>query len=433
MFNGKEESFIQTEEVIFYLDLSTDFAKERRVRKAIKDFISEYNELKEAVSYGMVLFKKNKEIFSLFDADQDAITEKIKELWEERDKEESYFENGLYYILAYIFKKSRTKPQVYRVIVLSDRASSQTNEYHTALYNLVLKCKNFSAFIDIIRVGDKKFYEDDVKLKIIASETFGGVLYCRDDKELKTYLSSLTESRKEYSIRETSIGEIDTENIPFYERLATDLLSLTSEDTNICILCGEEICQVCKNTNDILHKCYNCNVAFHQCCVAHYSVKNNIGIPYIFRCPNCGALLKIEKQLVETLIKKEKSKEIQKQPKQSFLVDNKASEREGREKIQVSKEQEITQQVKAKKEQRIRVGGFFGNEIVIGNDSNSESPKKKDNGESVETINKEEEEEKISITSLNPPKSGNSLKFCPLCGEAVKTSHYCPKCGSKID
>lgn len=433
MFNGKDKSFIQTEEVIFYLDLSTDFAKERRVRKAIKDFISDYNELKEAVSYGMVLFKKNKEIFSLFDADQDAITEKIKELWEERDKEESYFENGLYYILAYIFKESRTKPQVYRVIVLSDKASSQTNEYHTALYNLVLKCKNFSAFIDIIRVGDKKFYEDDVKLKIIASETFGGVLYCRDDKELKTYLSSLTESRKEYSIRETSIGEIDTENIPFYERLATDLLSLTSEDSKICSLCGEEICQICKDTNDVLHKCYNCNVAFHQCCVAHYSVKNNIGIPYIFRCPNCGALLKIERQLIEPLIKKEKPKEIKNQPKQSFLLDKKDTERVGMEKRQVSKEQEISKSVKAKKEQRIRVGGFFGNEIVVGNGSSHETPKKKATAAPTKMLKKEDDEESISITSLNPPKSISSMRFCPLCGEAVKDSHFCPKCGSKID
>ena len=90
---------------------------------------------------------------------------------------------------------------MYRIIVLSDSPRSLSEEYNSALYDLILKAKHFSIYIDIIRVGDKKFYKDDVKLKVITSETFGGTLYCREEKQLKRYLSSLVGSRKDYSFR----------------------------------------------------------------------------------------------------------------------------------------------------------------------------------------------------------------------------------------
>ncbi|TFF98017.1 MAG: VWA domain-containing protein [Promethearchaeota archaeon] len=429
---GANDYSTPDEEVIFYLDLSTDFTKEKRVRKAIKEFISEYNELHSSVSYGLIMFKKNKEIYSLLDENQEKLLESVSETWEQREKEYSYFENGLYYVLAYVFQKSRTEPKVYRIIVLSDNPSSQTNEYHTALYNLILKCKNFSTYIDIIRLGNQKFYEDDVKLKIIASETFGGVLYCRDDKELKTYLLSLTESRREYSMREITTGEIDKSNTLFYERLATDLISLTSEDTKICLICKEEICQICGKPNDTLHKCYSCNVAFHHCCAAHYSAKNNIGIPYIFRCPNCGALLKIEEKYVLPLFEKD-TEEIEKKPRESFLLDEKILAQEKVSINQANIEEELIKKTEEQKEKRIKVGGYFGSEIVLGKDKSAKMIKKTRKSKEMSDTKTEDKKQKISITKLNPPVSNQSVKFCPLCGEAVKGSQFCPKCGSKID
>lgn len=432
MSEPKSNYSITKEEVIFYLDLSTDFAWGRRVRKGIKEFMSEYNELKQLVTYGIVLFKKNKEIFSLFDAHQEKILDTIKELWDEREMGLSYFENGLYYILAYIFKKSRTEPHVYRVIVLSDKPSSQTNEYHSALYNLVLKCKNFSTYIDIIRLGDQKFYEDDVKLKIIASEAFGGVLYCQDDKNLNTYLTSLTESRKDHSIRQSSMEDIDTDSIPFYERLATDLISLTSEDQKLCLVCEDELCQICESPNDILRKCYNCNGAFHHCCAAKYSLNNNIGIPYIFRCPNCGALLKIEKEFVMPHIEKEKRKPKPEQTRNPFLLDKEQSLTTESRSREVEEEQRSEPQADEPKERKIKIGGFFGNEIVIRKDGSTKVSKQKVETGSSENLLEEEKEEQISITSLNPPRPEQTLKFCPVCGEAVKGSPFCPHCGSDL-
>ncbi len=429
------KSTASNEEVVFYIDLSTDFIKEKRVRKAIEDFIDEYNEMDKEASYGLALFKKNKDIFSIFDEGEETIIDTISEVWDEREEGANYFENGLYYILAYIFQKSRSEPKIYRIIVLSDRPSEQSEDYHTALYDLILKSKTFNTFIDIIRIGDKKFYPDDVKLRIIASETFGGVLYCRNSKELSTYLNSLTKSREEYSFELDEVEEIVCENLLFYERLATDLISLTDGESKVCSLCEGEQCQICEDPKDIPHKCYNCGICFHNCCIAKFSAENNIGVPYIFRCPDCGALLKIDNDLITPFLEKEEEK----QEEFSFLIDKEVvAQKEANTKEHVEEEEEVEP-----KEKKIKVGGFFGNEIILDKKTSSDtedSVGKEPEGLEIQEINdereeekEEEEESKISITTLNPPKSVPTIKFCPLCGESVKGSKFCPKCGSKLE
>jgi hypothetical protein len=233
--------------------------------------------------YGLVIFKTNKELFTIYNQEPEEILATIKEIWDEREKDINYFENGLYEILAYIFKKSRKIHKLYRIIVISDAPSSLSEEYNTALYDLVLKAKNFSTYIDILRVGNQKFYNDDVKLKVITSETFGGTLYCRNEKHLKRYLSSLVRSREEYSSKSSYKEEISPKDYAFFERLATDLISISSLDYKTCFFCDNEVCEICEDPNDELHKCFNCNSCFHSCCIAQYSINNNIGVPYIFR------------------------------------------------------------------------------------------------------------------------------------------------------
>ena len=106
----------------------------------------------------------------------------------------------MFEVLAYIFTKSKENRKNYRVIVFSDTPSGLSEEYHHALYDLLLKAKFFDTFIDIIRVGDEKFFSDDVKLKVMTSETQGGVFYANDPKLVPDILNSLLQNKTEFTV-----------------------------------------------------------------------------------------------------------------------------------------------------------------------------------------------------------------------------------------
>jgi hypothetical protein len=80
---------------------------------------------------------------------------------------------------------------------------------------------------------------------------------------------------------------------------------------------------------------------------------------------------------------------------------------------------------------KVKVGGYFGVEITVktnGLKNNLVPP-------ATETIVSDSEgttqvEEKISITSLKPPRRG-TIKFCQICGFTLKATSLCPKCGFK--
>ena len=416
-----------TEEIIFYLDLSTDFLKKKYLIRGLEIFIEENEKSNKKSLYGLVFFKMNKELFTIYNQKPEKILETIKEIWDEREKDNNYFENGLYEILAYIFKKSRKIRKLYRILVLSDAPSNLSEEYNTALYDLILKAKNFSTYIDIIRVGDQKFYSDVVKLKIMTSETFGGTLYCRNEKHLKKYLSSLVRSREEYSFISSYKEKISPKDYAFFERLATDLISLSPLDYETCFFCDNEVCEICEDPNDELHKCFNCNACFHICCIAKYSAENNIGVPYIFRCPKCEALLKIDEDLIQSfnkmdeLVKTSEFLEKNIEDKSNQLIEEKDQ-----------KTTEIIPEERKSKETLVRIGGYFGPEIKINTKktSNNQVTTQAEKNSSKSTP---EKIKKISITSLHPPKSKFIIKFCPICGKNVKDASICPYCGSKIE
>ena len=199
MITGDE--VVSSEEFIFYLDLISDFLKKKSVIKAINAFIKEKEKLNTLTSYGVVIFQRNENPVNLYDLkDGDSLINTINKSWENKENEQSYLENGLYEILAYIYRKSRKTRKDYRVIIISDTPSKLSEDYYNALYDLLIKAKKFSAFIDIIRVGEEKFYEDDVKLKIITSETHGGTFYCPNEKLLQNILGSLIQNKREFKI-----------------------------------------------------------------------------------------------------------------------------------------------------------------------------------------------------------------------------------------
>ncbi len=427
---------INIEEFIFYLDLVSDFLKKKSVIKAITAFIKEKGKHNALASYGVVIFQRDENPINLYDLkDADSVTEVINKAWSNKESDKSYLENGLYEILAYIFRKSRTKRKNYRVIIISDTPSKLSADYYNALYDLLIKAKKFSTFIDIIRVGEEKFYEDDVKLKVISSETHGGTFYCPNEKLLQNILGSLVQNKNEFKvIKSSNAEEILQEDQVFYERLAVDLISLSPEDQEICIICEQELCPICEAHSDEIHKCFNCNAKFHSCCASKYSLAKNIGFKHIFRCPQCETLLKLDEDYVNMIYEEDLEEElpqISEEPLEALIEEE--EEEEIIEEVIEDTEEVVEFEPEApsppETTKKVKVGGFFGTEITI----TTKNVQKKQISETHEI--KEEKKESVSISSLKPPRKrggAKTISLCQICGATIKNSKICPTCGAKV-
>lgn len=437
-----------SEEFIFYIDLISNFLKKKSVMKAINSFIKEKDKYNALSSYGVVLFQKGENPVSEYDLkDSESILNIIDEAWENREIEKSFLENGLYEILAYIFRKSRKSRKNYRVIIVSDTPSKLSEDYYNALYDLLIKAKKFSAFIDIIRVGDEKFYEDDVKLKVISSETQGGMFYCQNEKLLQNILGSLIQNKSEFKVLKTEkVDQILGEDKVFYERLAVDLISLSADDEEKCTICEQELCPICEAHSDEIHKCFNCDAKFHSCCAAKYSLAKNIGFNHLFRCPQCEILLKLDEEYVEMIYKEDLEEEIypedvpviekpviQEQVAEEPVVENHFIE-EPRIENNIDEEGELvssevpTSTPTSGTTKKVKVGGFFGTEIEI-NLKNDTAPTPKIEQSPVVP------EKQVSITALKPPrkKRASTIKLCRICGATIQKTKNCPVCGATVD
>ncbi|MFX1314339.1 MAG: hypothetical protein ACFE9T_00615 [Promethearchaeota archaeon] len=447
---------INSEEFIFYIDLSTNFMKKKSLIKAIGAFIKEKNRFNALSSYGIVIFQKDDNPITVYDLKEtEKVLNTLNEVWDTREVEQSYLENGLYEILAYIFRRSRVARKNYRVIIISDTPSKLSEEYHLALYDLLIKAKKFSAFIDIIRVGDKKFYDDDVKLKVISSETQGGTFYCNDEKLFQNILGSLIQNKQEFKVIQTDEDPVLEEDQTFYEGLAVDLITLTPDDEEICTICELELCPICEAYSDEIYKCFNCNAKFHNCCAAKYSLAKNIGFKHIFRCPQCETLLKLDEEFVNMIYEEDQEEELGKvsvieQSTEEEYYQEKFIEEELEQK-QYEEDSEFELEIKSLKPpsmplkrlprpemtKKVRVGGFFGREIEVKVNNN----KLKESGSQITgqdlkaSVDLEKIEENISITALKPPKKRSSVKLCRICGATLQLYDVktCPVCGAKID
>ncbi|MFX1571393.1 MAG: hypothetical protein ACFFB0_01480 [Promethearchaeota archaeon] len=434
-----------SEEFIFYLDLTGEFLKKKVLVKAINTFIKEKDNFNALSSYGIVIFQKNENPVNVYDLkDSETVLKIVNKAWDTRETEQSYLENGLYEILAYIFRKSRETRKNYRVIIISDTPSSLSEDYYNALYDLLIKAKKFFTFIDIIRVGSEKFYEDDVKLKVISSETQGGMFYCQDEKLLQNILGSLVQNKREFNvIKVEGSDQILEEDKVFYERLAVDLISLSSEDVEICTICEQELCPICEAYSDEIHKCFNCGAKFHNCCAAKYSLAKNIGFKHIFRCPQCDTLLKLDEEFVIMVYEEDLEEdltdidlsvsEIEELPEEELVQIDFTEELEQVEEQIVEQEEHSSDISKLhpppEARKKVKVGGFFGKEIEI-------KLKKELPSHTKGSIASKEREEPISITALKPPrkKTPGTIKLCKICGATLSgTVTICPTCGANLD
>jgi len=429
---------VNSEEFIFYLDLSKDFIKKKNLMKSINGFEKEKEKFHSISTYGLIMFQKKENLITIYDQPNTEIISKvINDNWESREDNKSFLENGLFEVLAYIFTKSKEKRKNYRVIILSDTPSDLSEEYRHALYDLLLKAKFFDTFIDIIRVGDEKFYSDDVKLKVMISETKGGVFYCNDPKLLPDILNSLLQNKSEFSVilPEENSEFLDEDKL-FYEKLAVDLITLDPEDEEICTICNQELCPICEAHSDEIHKCYNCDAKYHLCCAAKYSINNNIGFKHIFRCIKCDTLLKLDEEFVKLIYEEEHGEEFEEPEFEDEILQEERNaidfEEDDKPIGQVDTEysRELAETVITKK---VKIGGYFGQEVEITTKANNHNIPQSSNTmihiqEEGETMSKEP----VSITSLRPPKK-KTIKLCKICGETVKNMSICPTCGAKID
>lgn len=460
-----KKASVNSEEFIFYADLVSDFIKKKNFIKSIGTFIKEKAKFNTLSSYGLLLFQKDDNPVTLYDEDNfEIITEMINEKWETKETKRSFFENGLFEILAYIFRKSRDARKNYRIIIISDSPSTLSEDYHNALYDLLIKAKNFDTFIDIIRVGDEEFYIDDVKLKIVTSETHGGVLYCKDAKSFLNILVSLVQSKSEFNVvQPEGSNQILKEDKIFYEKLAVDLISLDPDDEEKCDICEKEVCPICNTYSDEIHKCFNCNARYHACCAANYSISNNIGFNHLFRCIQCDTLLKLDEEYVDMIYEEEYEEhplEVEEeQHEEEFVapaITNEILDEIPTEEVQIKEhviedEQEqvvigesILNPEKLKSPpslrkpptdkttvKKIRVGGFFGQKITMKPNGSSNNLVSSISGSIIgDSGGTTQVEEKISITKLKPPRK-STVKLCRMCGQTLIGTSTCSKCGFK--
>jgi hypothetical protein len=465
---------INSEEFIFYLDLEGEFIKKKNIIKSINNFIKEKEKFNSATSYGVILFQSDDNPITTYnEKDSEEISNIINEKWESREKSQSYFENGLFEALSYIFLKSREARKNYRVIVISDTPSTLSEEYHNALYDLLLKARYFNTFIDILRLGEEKFYDDDVKLKVITSETHGGVFYCNEARLFQDILISLVQNKSEFTvIQPDEQNPILKEDKIFYEKLAVDLISLDSDDGEVCDICEREMCPICEAYSDEVHKCFNCNARYHACCAAEYSIANPVGFKHLFRCIQCDTLLKLEEDFVE-LIYKEEHEEVNEdiydeKVKEEYIDEEMPLEElegdreeeferiEGEEILNTEQEEKLIEEIKLELpslrkppslrppshtppkeeeviEKKVRIGGYFGQEIMVKAKTSNNISSLNTHEAIVSVANGNAQiEEKISITSLKPPKK-TTIKLCKICGTTLSNISKCPTCGARVD
>jgi len=289
------------EDVIFYIDLSKDFVKYKFISKLIGEFINKKKKLNVKGEFNLFFFdNEDNPIFINEQTDPENYNKLFEKTWKERLKLKSNLEKGLFYILSFIAESIRKKSKSNRIIILSDTPSDLSGDYQDALFNIISKVKYFPTFIDVIRVVGEgnRFFKDDVKLNILVSDTKGGIFYTHNNKELKLIFNQFIKNKDIVDLYADGPEEVEIsqEDIMFYGKLSKKIIEPENKEDLVCFLCDKEICPVCLDVFDIPNICEECGAPFHNCCILDYTVENNVGIPFIFRCPKCNILLQLPKE-----------------------------------------------------------------------------------------------------------------------------------------
>ncbi len=439
------------EDVFFYLDLTKDLLKKKDIIKFLKQYIQEKNKINIKGHYGILIFQEDEEhpIFIKDKKDSEIILKAIEENWQNRLKK-SLLESGLFYICSYIAETIRKKSKFNRIIIITDTPSDLAEDYKEALMDLVSKIKIFPTFIDIIRVAEpgQRFFKDDVKLNILASDTKGGMFYTQNKKQFQDIIGKLVKNKQLVSTFTDKPDElkISSDDYAFYSNLAKPLKAPQSWEDLKCYFCEETICPVCTDVYDVPHLCEECGAAFHNCCVINYVTTQHIGIPHIFRCPKCDILLKIdEDEILEvapevsiedpevTSVKaylEEEISELEMSPKIVEVIDLEEPKKplEG-----IRPEDSNIKGLSKNETKHIRVGGYFGKTFTVkkvGDKLVYERIAKTSISLQEEIEEKKEKPKFWKPTKKQIAKEKYRIKICPLCGNQVNVDEKkCLKCG----
>ncbi len=434
------------EDIYFYLDLTKEILKKKEIIKTIKYYVEEKNKTNLKGRYSLLIFQEEgNPIFITDKKDSGIIANSIEENWKNRPKEQSFFENGLFYIFSYIAETVRKKSKFNRIIVITDTPSDLSDDYQEALFNLVSKIKNFPTFIDIIRVSreDQRFFSDDVKLNMLASDTKGGIFYIKDKKEITDTIKKLVKSKQYVTTfaDRPELIKITKEDYAYYNHLAKSLKR--SDEMNLmCHFCAEEICIICMSVHDVPLVCEDCNKSFHNCCITNYTINHNIGIPNILRCPSCDVLLKIdEDEIIEvsgevevSTVKEYMDKEVlgdmpELMPKKEEPTFTTPLEEKVETISDDSKRISEGEQIKT-----VRIGGFFGKAYTVKKIGDkivyerATRPTFKPESEKKEIIPRER-----TLLPNSKPRKKPSFIICPQCGRQNNAEQLkCSNCGYKL-
>ncbi len=342
----------------------------------------------------------------------------------------------------------RKKSKFNRIIVITDTPSDLSEAYQEALFNLVSKIKNFPTFIDIIRVSraDQRFFSDDVKLNMLASDTKGGIFYIKDKKEFSDVIKKLVKSKQYVTTfaDRPELIKITKDDYAFYNNLAKSLKK--SEEINlICHFCNEEICPVCMDVHDIPLICEDCNKSFHNCCITNYTINHNIGIPNILRCPSCDVLLKIDEDEIIELSGEEEVSTVKEYMEQEILGDIHESISEKKQttlrptleiniEIPPEKPKGISdgEQIKT-----IRIGGFFGKVYTVKKEGDKIVYEKTPQTSSKPKTTRDKKDliklDKITLRPNVETSKKPRFIICPQCGRQNDSQQIeCSNCGYKL-
>ena len=442
------------EDVFFYLDLTKEILKKKDIIKSIENYISKKNKVNIKGHYGLLVFQEEgNPIFITGKKDSEIITNAIDENWRNRPRNQSFFENGLFYIFSYIAEIVRKKSKYYRIVIITDTPSDLSEDYTSALFNLVSKIKTFPTFIDIIRIseGDSRFFKDDVKLNILASDTKGSIFYVKDKKEFSAILDKLIKMKQIVNVftdKQVKI-KISKEDYDFYSHLAKKLIPSPRDIPGIkCSFCNDEICPVCADINDIPLKCSNCGVFFHKCCITNYTIEHNIGIPHIFRCPNCDILTKIDQ---DEIVKPENPAitSANEYIEEKFEEDSIQYIDIYKESLDNALDQDLEQtddsifpindgiysERNGSAEKTVRIGGFFGKLYSVKKDGDKLIYQRA--SQNQERLTENGSPSKHQEKKVWKPNSNDKPNFyiCPVCGHQVNEKEqykHCPSCGANF-